>query len=213
MDNPQHYQSLSHALNPSASSVLARSHYAPQNTTAYGHPTALTHQVAPHHQQPQQQQHQQGNHLEEEEEEDDDDDEGLVEEQLNRHDVDLLGSNPSSPKVAGCVHSDPPHSVPELTLQRTSTIQAQIQHDSGNDEPERKRRPGRPKGSKNRPRMESTKPNPQVQQTVSPSGPPQHPNITPQNQQYYEFQWRVLNLCAEFYNAAEELVVGCLLAT
>jgi hypothetical protein len=28
-----------------------------------------------------------------------------------------------------------------------------------------------------------------------------------QNQQYYEFQWRVLNLCAEFYGAAEELVV------
>ena len=29
-----------------------------------------------------------------------------------------------------------------------------------------------------------------------------------QNQQYYEFQWRVLNLCAEFYGAAEELVVS-----
>ena len=33
-----------------------------------------------------------------------------------------------------------------------------------------------------------------------------------QNQQYYEFQWRVLNLCAEFYGAAEELVVSCLFA-
>lgn len=31
-----------------------------------------------------------------------------------------------------------------------------------------------------------------------------------QNQQYYEFQWRVLNLCAEFYGAAEELVVSYL---
>lgn len=28
-----------------------------------------------------------------------------------------------------------------------------------------------------------------------------------QNQQYYEFQWRVLNLCSEFYGAAEELIV------
>jgi len=35
-----------------------------------------------------------------------------------------------------------------------------------------------------------------------------HPNITTQNQPYYEFQWRMLNLCAEFYGAAEELVVG-----
>jgi hypothetical protein len=32
--------------------------------------------------------------------------------------------------------------------------------------------------------------------------------IQPHNQQYYEFQWRVLNLCAEFYGAAEELVVS-----
>lgn len=46
---------------------------------------------------------------------------------------------------------------------------------------------------------------------LHPSGPgtapPQHPDVNAQNQQYYEFQWRVLNLCAEFYNAAEELVV------
>lgn len=36
-------------------------------------------------------------------------------------------------------------------------------------------------------------------------------NVNAQNQQYYEFQWRVLNLCAEFYGAAEELVVSRLL--
>ena len=102
MDNPQHYQPLSHALNPPPPNVLARSHYVPQNTATYGHPTPISHQVAQHHQQPQQQQqHQHGHRLEEEEEEDDDDDEGLVEEQLSRNDVDLLGSNPSSPKVAG----------------------------------------------------------------------------------------------------------------
>jgi hypothetical protein len=33
-------------------------------------------------------------------------------------------------------------------------------------------------------------------------------DVNPQNQQYYEFQWRVLNLCAEFYGAAEELLVS-----
>lgn len=38
--------------------------------------------------------------------------------------------------------------------------------------------------------------------------PPQHPDVNAHNQQYYEFQWRVLNLCAEFYGAAEELVVS-----
>lgn len=31
-----------------------------------------------------------------------------------------------------------------------------------------------------------------------------------QNQQFYEFQWRALNLCSEFYNAAEELIVSLL---
>jgi len=43
--------------------------------------------------------------------------------------------------------------------------------------------------------------------------PPQLPEVTPHNQMYYEFQWRVLNLCSEFYGAAEELIVssGCLL--
>lgn len=32
--------------------------------------------------------------------------------------------------------------------------------------------------------------------------------MSQQNQQFYEFQWRALNLCSEFYNAAEELVVS-----
>ncbi len=31
--------------------------------------------------------------------------------------------------------------------------------------------------------------------------------MSQQNQQFYDFQWRALNLCSEFYNAAEELVV------
>jgi hypothetical protein len=83
--------------------------------------------------------------------------------------------------------------------------------------PEQKRRPGRPRGSKNRrPRVGSAKhenqfyyqpPAPGAASTSTATSP-QHANISPQNQQYYEFQWRVLNLCAEFYGAAEELVVS-----
>jgi hypothetical protein len=44
----------------------------------------------------------------------------------------------------------------------------------------------------------------------SASVPPLRSGVTAQNQQYYEFQWRLLNLCAEFYGAAEELVVRVL---
>jgi hypothetical protein len=95
-----------------------------------------------------------------------------------------------------------------------------------NDSTPRKRRPGRPRGSKNRPRQlpggssqkelsqslfysykpaqkQSTMP-----ATAAVTAPPPHPDVNAQNQQYYEFQWRVLNLCAEFYGAAEELVVS-----
>lgn len=79
-----------------------------------------------------------------------------------------------------------------------------------------KRRPGRPRGSKNRTKgkaknfvsntsVKSSTPHnpPAFQQPVAHSG------VNADNQQYYEFQWRVLNLCAEFYGAAEELVVSC----
>lgn len=79
-------------------------------------------------------------------------------------------------------------------------------------EPERKRRPGRPRGSKNRkPRGGSSRQEGAFyyQGQLQPStGPPHLSDINPQNQQYHEFQWRVLNLCAEFYGAAEELVVS-----
>ncbi|CAA7267079.1 unnamed protein product [Cyclocybe aegerita] len=138
---------------------------------------------------------------EEDEEEDDDDDEGLVEEQLNQNDADMHGSRPASPKPSSSadvrVSSNPPTHEEQAT-----------------PAPEQKRRPGRPRGSKNRrPRVGSAKHESQFQAsatstTPASTGPPSHPNITPQNQQYYEFQWRVLNLCAEFYGAAEELVKG-----
>jgi hypothetical protein len=92
----------------------------------------------------------------------------------------------------------------------------------GEHSSEPKRRPGRPRGSKNRkPRVtgESTiKPQSQSSpsfysytQPLHPTGtgtaPPALPEVNAQNQQYYELQWRVLNLCAEFYGAAEELLV------
>jgi hypothetical protein len=109
------------------------------------------------------------------------------------------------------------------------------------DDHQQKRRPGRPRGSKNRPRPSTSdasqkqqaqlqphpsapplfytyKPTPQNQvpslpatapvSAPPPPPPPQHPDVNAHNQQYYEFQWRVLNLCAEFYGAAEELVVS-----
>lgn len=88
MDNPQHYQPLSHALHPPQAqaqpSYVTPGMYQNKPTTA-----------APAHR------------AEEEEEEDDDDDEGLVEEQLSRNDTDPQGSSSSSPrgKATGCVHT------------------------------------------------------------------------------------------------------------
>lgn len=49
--------------------------------------------------------------------------------------------------------------------------------------------------------------------------PPAHlPPVTaapqePASQQFYDFQWRVLTLCSEFYNAADELIVSFILIT
>lgn len=84
---------------------------------------------------------------------------------------------------------------------------------SSAQEPEPRRR-GRPRGSKNRrgritstPTIKSPSNNQPSHPTGQGTNPPQLPEVTTQNQQYYEFQWRVLNLCAEFYGAAEELVV------
>ena len=71
------------------------------------------------------------------------------------------------------------------------------------DNPPAKRRPGRPRGSKNRSKCKSTSEPASSNQQQSTST-----SVNPQNKQYYEFQWRVLNLCAEFYGAAEELVVS-----
>ncbi|KAG1733592.1 uncharacterized protein EDB91DRAFT_1148248 [Suillus paluster] len=162
MDNPQHYQPLSHALHP---------------------PVVPTY--------------------EEEEEEEENEDEGAVEEQLDREDDEhevVAGSAQQASATAagkqgvGMTQPDPPQDA------------------------ERKRRPGRPRGSKNRRTRASVTDLKEPANAASKTSPPQHgfyqytaspaPGeiIQPHNQQYYEFQWRVLNLCAEFYGAAEELV-------
>ncbi|KAH8831351.1 hypothetical protein DL96DRAFT_1587424 [Flagelloscypha sp. PMI_526] len=60
----------------------------------------------------------------------------------------------------------------------------------------KRRGPGRPKGSKTKKKAEG-------QPTVSPT---RLPEVTEENKPYFEFQWRILNLCSEFYGAAEELV-------
>jgi hypothetical protein len=86
MDNPQHYQPLSHALHPPATT---RSIYSAPATSAFVQPqNTASDSVGPQEEE------------EEEEEEEDGDEEGLVEEQLN-NDADAQGSNHSSPKTSG----------------------------------------------------------------------------------------------------------------
>ncbi|KAE9401533.1 hypothetical protein BT96DRAFT_1018183 [Gymnopus androsaceus JB14] len=133
--------------------------------------------------------------------ESDDDDEGMVEEQLSRNSA--PPSPPSSKSLPAASEQQQP-----LQQQPPSTH---------TQEPEPRRR-GRPKGSKTRrnrvadtqapqaPPKPSVPSHPPLHPTGQGTNPPQLPEVNTQNQQYYEFQWRVLNLCAEFYGAAEELV-------
>ena len=89
MDNPQHYQPLSHALHPPAATRSIYSAPAPTTSSAFVQPQSTATEPA----RPQEEE-------EEEEEEEDGDEEGLVEEQLN-NDADAQGSNHSSPKTSG----------------------------------------------------------------------------------------------------------------
>jgi hypothetical protein len=92
-----------------------------------------------------------------------------------------------------------------------------------------KRKPGRPKGSKTKkPRLDSVAPaaaassasvGPQYpgfkHAPPGPQPPPTsaYPEVNAHNKQYYDFQWRVLNLCSEFYLAAEQLLVSAFRST
>ncbi|KAH7884499.1 hypothetical protein F5I97DRAFT_1889941 [Phlebopus sp. FC_14] len=176
MDNPQHYQPLSHALHPPI--------------------------VQPQY--------------EEEEEEEEGEDEGAVEQQLEREDDDGDDAARSNSKhrqtqsatAAGKQRADPLSQNPSQPAEAPAS-----------EEVDRKRRPGRPRGSKNRrargsalDKDASSAPPPGPKPATGQHGfyqystPPAPGEVHPYNQQYYEFQWRVLNLCAEFYGAAEELV-------
>ncbi|KAF8640249.1 hypothetical protein AX16_010144 [Volvariella volvacea WC 439] len=213
MGDPQHYQPLSQALNPPTQPVYSSTGlYQPSKAQ---HISNLT--STPQHR-PE----------EEEEEEEDDEDEGMVEEQLNsRNEADNHGSNPASPHNKG---TGPSASQKLQTQPSTQPTQPQDPSSSSTQQQPQKRRPGRPRGSKNRkprvvsgtstmkpdqsasfyvasnvPQNQAAAPAPQPQPTTT-AAPPSFPEINNQNHHYYEFQWRVLNLCAEFYGAAEELV-------
>lgn len=72
-----------------------------------------------------------------------------------------------------------------------------------------KRGPGRPKGSRStkKPNSKAAGSMHNFSQYPPPPVIPQEAGLHQQHQEYYKFQWRTLNLCAEFYSAAEELIV------
>ncbi|KAI0267683.1 hypothetical protein BC834DRAFT_54903 [Gloeopeniophorella convolvens] len=183
MDNPQHYQPLSHALHPP---LAQPSQYSTFSATAAPSYSA-------------------GDSQREEEEEEE---EEVVEEELDdgdRRDVSPSAS-PQNKRVAGPGVGAANPTAEGRAAQSTSAGQPTA---PGLESPEQKRRPGRPKGSRNRKPRESAGSSGKSQfpsYPMSQSGAPPLPGVTAQNQQYYEFQWRVLNLCSEFYGAAEELI-------
>lgn len=226
MDNPQYYQPLSHALHAplvSTSHSSPRQPYAPY--ASHQHPPVTNGAGSGHR---------------EEEEEEEEDDEEVVEEELEHHDTDhhhQSASSHSSPRVnaaqsqsssAGCVlpnldsHSRlvSPYSsrsaataTPSADYRHNAPQQDHVQPTTNEDGTER-RKPGRPRGSRNRkPRVSAGSATKAPANTQHPGfyQYPPAPGTNQQNQQFYEFQWRALNLCSEFYNAAEELVVsGCM---
>ncbi|KAK7690831.1 hypothetical protein QCA50_005932 [Cerrena zonata] len=190
MDNPQHYQPLSAAITPSPYIThQGRSPQQLQYPTYAAHihqPTAST----------------SANQRQEEEEEEEEDVEGELD--PNQHD-----SAQSSPRPAQSGSASTAHQY-----SNQNPDQAHSQHNA--DDGQEKRKPGRPRGSRNRkPRAPASNP---ANASKAPTNT-QHPGFysyppapggqqAAQNQQFYEFQWRALNLCSEFYKAAEELIKG-----
>jgi hypothetical protein len=71
-----------------------------------------------------------------------------------------------------------------------------------------KRRPGRPRGS--RTKKATGKSTPQAVNFTVPAKVPSTPGAPRKDEpsrEYYDFRWKVIHLCNEFYTAAEELVV------
>ncbi|KAI0690621.1 hypothetical protein BC835DRAFT_1417656 [Cytidiella melzeri] len=139
-------------------------------------------------------------HSQREEEEEEEDDEEVVEEELDSRDQ-------HSPSV----QSPHPHkSTPASADAGSYGNQAQAARDEQDQATEdSKRKPGRPRGSRNRKPRTSTSAASKAPANSQHPGfyqYPPAPGAATQNQQFYEFQWRALNLCSEFYNAAEELI-------
>ncbi|KAH9972127.1 hypothetical protein BGW80DRAFT_1437670 [Lactifluus volemus] len=183
MDNPQHYQPLSHALQPPVSQP---SQYPSFPTPTTAQPYSVT-----------------DTQREEEEEEE----EEVVEEELDDNDRGDLSpsASPQNKQIVGPAASGNP--TPQERPPQIASAGQSSTH--GPDSHEQKRRPGRPKGSRNRKPRETAGSVGKSQfpsYPISQGGAPPLPGVTAQNQQYYEFQWRVLNLCSEFYGAAEELL-------
>ncbi|KAI9457197.1 hypothetical protein F5148DRAFT_1322656 [Russula earlei] len=140
-------------------------------------------------------------------EEEEEEEEEVVEEELDDNSRRELSpsASPRNKQVGG------PAAAGNPSPQEQPAHMPSVGHSSshGTDTPEQKRRPGRPKGSRNRKPRENSGPAGKSQfpsYPISQGGAPPLPGVTAQNQQYYEFQWRVLNLCSEFYGAAEELI-------
>ncbi|KAF8501743.1 hypothetical protein F5888DRAFT_1675024 [Russula emetica] len=183
MDNPQHYQPLSHALQPPLSQPSQYSTFPASNA---GQPYSVS-----------------GTQREEEEEEE----EEVVEEELDDTDRRELSpsASPQNKQVVGPAATGNPS--PQDQPSQIASAGQSSPH--ALDSSEQKRRPGRPKGSRNRKPRENPASVGKSQfpsYPISQGGAPPLPGVTAQNQQYYEFQWRVLNLCSEFYGAAEELI-------
>ncbi|KAI0035364.1 hypothetical protein K488DRAFT_83070 [Vararia minispora EC-137] len=199
MDGSQHYHSLSHALQP----PLVRS----PDYVSYGQPPTAPGDYGAGGTG--------GGDRDDLGGGDDEDDEEGVEEELEYTEPTGRGgaSGPSTPvegngnSAAASSAAQPPTSA--SGQQATAFIHHPASSSAHNaDSPPEKRRPGRPKGSRNRkPRESVTQASTSTAKFApAPNTAPQIAGVTPQNQQYYEFQWRVLNLCSEFYGAAEELV-------
>ncbi|KZS94238.1 hypothetical protein SISNIDRAFT_485155 [Sistotremastrum niveocremeum HHB9708] len=114
-------------------------------------------------------------------------------------------------------HSSRPDSPATLQQQPTTDPVAGTSDAASQNPP--KRKPGRPKGSKTKKRrvipgssLSAPSASQPTRNFTTNDSPVPIPNVahrlsTPE-QQYYDFQWRVFNLCAEFYEAATELVKG-----
>ncbi|KAJ7880975.1 hypothetical protein B0H14DRAFT_3106045 [Mycena olivaceomarginata] len=125
-------------------------------------------------------------------EEEEDEEENLVADHLNSHDH--TGDSPANKPVG------PPHAPAQehQFLQEPDPGKATARTSAG----VKNRKVASPLG------LAPAKLDVVIHPTGTGTAPPELPNVNSQNQQYYEFQWRMLNLCAEFYGAAEELVKG-----